>query len=1129
MTTQKIASTLYINNGKIDPVTTRFNLDPETCEELGRMTPEFGYNGLGLVVFQRTYSRIKEDGTNEDWKDVVIRVIEGVMTIRKDHMLRNCLRFVDDEWQEYASKMAISMFKMEWLPPGRGLWMMGTKYSRERGGMSLYNCSACCTSEDLVHSAEWTMDCLMNGVGVGFNTEWRGTATIPDKTDSFEYVIDDSREGWVGSLIALLCSYIPSKMYKKCQYPTFDYSLIRAEGEPIAGFGGTSSGYAPLEKLHKRVEGYLDCFCNGVIVVDDKPKKYGHTRLIADIFNAIGACVVAGNVRRSAQIMLGDPEDEEFLNLKNWEVNPERSDVAWMSNNSIVLKANQNFKDFSNIPEIAKRIRDNGEPGMINLHNIQNFGRIGKPMKDEATLVNPCFSGDTLIAVADGRNVVTIEELARIGDDVPVYSIDPVSLEISIKMGRHPRVTGENMQLIRVHFSYPNKSEYLDVTPNHKFILNDGREVEARNLVKGDSVPNFRKGPNGNDDYIVIHTNGSKIAEHRMIKEFHSKDEFKVTYEEGVYNGCCRTHNVVVHHKDENKHNNHPDNLEITTASEHVKIHNVEYIGKGNPMYGKTHSNETKELMRQKVFERCADPEYRKKLSDGQTPELRKISSDRFKAMKLKWDIERTNKNQASTDLETVKSENGASLQVIKVCENKKCNEKFEIPWDRREQGYCSISCANTNKKNVEARRAGLHKSAAGRSKETFHKQAMIYKDLQEKCEPNPVMKKEWESACKKSEVSYRFQRICDNPWIAKGWREFKEMVDEHNHRVLSIEYLPGKHTVYNITIDDNHTLAVVTKAEQNNVKLSGVFVGNCGEINLCNEETCNLAEVFPPRCKDKEAFLQALDYATFYASTVSLHRVHRPETQHMIAKNRRIGVSVSGVAQWESMKDHPGWSTMNYTAMTEYLREGYKLVVARNKQLAQDAGVPESIRKTTVKPSGSISLLAGCTPGVHYPVSRYAIRRVRVGASSPIVQSLIDAGIPHEPDSYSDNTLVFEFVIDHGDVRPCEEVSPWEQFSVVAMMQRCWSDNSVSSTIYFDKEKDGPDVEKMLAMYIPILKSVSMLPHSGHGYKQAPYEPINEETYNARKDAYRQPDFSNMKNSVPSGSKYCSGDQCEM
>ena len=286
---------------------------------------------------------------------------------------------------------------------------------------------------------------------------------------------------------------------------------------------------------------------------------------------------------------------------------------------------------------------------------------------------------------------------------------------------------------------------------------------------------------------------------------------------------------------------------------------------------------------------------------------------------------------------------------------------------------------------------------------------------------------------------------------------------------------------------------------------------------------------MFPPRCKNVDVYYNALRFATFYASTVSLLPTHRSETNAVVAKNRRIGVSISGVAQWASGDVNAEWGEMNYTKMTKFLREGYKVVKGTNIELAESAGIPASIRITTVKPSGSISLLAGVTAGVHYPVSRYAIRRMRIGADSPLVDALKESGIPYEKDTYSDNTLVFSFAIDHGNVRSADEVSPWEQFSLVATMQRCYADNCVSATIYFDKEKDGPDVEKMLAMYIPILKSVSMLPHAGHGYVQAPYEPITRERYLELKDVYSIPDFSKMSGNVPEGSRFCSGDTCEL
>jgi len=300
-------------------------------------------------------------------------------------------------------------------------------------------------------------------------------------------------------------------------------------------------------------------------------------------------------------------------------------------------------------------------------------------------------------------------------------------------------------------------------------------------------------------------------------------------------------------------------------------------------------------------------------------------------------------------------------------------------------------------------------------------------------------------------------------------------------------------------------------------------------EISLENMELCNLSENFPPRCDGPERFYKALEYATFYSSTVSLLPTHRPETNAVIARNRRIGVSISGVAQWASGAVPKSWGEMNYTRMCAFLREGYRVVKRTNMRLAEEAGIPASVRVTTIKPSGSISLLAGCTPGVHYPFSRYAIRRIRIGETSPLVKPLIEAGVPCEPDQVSENTLVFEFVLDHGPVRSCEDVSPWEQFSLVQMLQKHYADNCVSNTIFFDREKDGPDIEKMLAMFIPSLKSISMLPHTNSGYAQLPYESITKEEYEKRLASFSYPVYNQVQDNVPVGSKYCSNDQCEL
>jgi len=654
-------------NHKQPIVTERFVLQSDCVKLLQQKKPNFGFGGFGEATYYRTYSRIKEDGSQEHWADTVERVINGIMSVRKQHYKTSCLGWKEDYWQEFASKLAITMFDMKWLPPGRGLWVMGTNYVYERGGAALNNCGAVDTT-DLAAAADWAMDMLMCGVGIGFNTVWQGEGVIsPDKSSSENFVVPDSREGWVASVRRLIECYTHGKTWVK-----FDYSKVRPEGAVIKGFGGTASGHKPLLQLHDRVEEFLDAFCAG---------KTDTTRCVADIFNAIGACVVAGNVRRSAEIALGAVDDKSFLDLKNYEKYPERSEIGWMSNNTVILTKSE---EFYQLPQIAERIRNNGEPGIMNRINVQKFGRYGEEAEDKAWLVNPC-------------------------SEIPL--------------------------------------------------------------------------------------------------------------------------------------------------------------------------------------------------------------------------------------------------------------ESFEL---------------------------------------------------------------------------------------------------------------------------------------------------------------CNLAEVFPARCESEDEFYEVLEFATFYASTVALLPTHRSETNSIVVRNRRIGVSLSGVAD---MLDELG-----ATELTQRLRKGYKLVKQTNAELAAQAGVPASIRVTTIKPSGTISQLVGVSSGMHFPTFKYAIRRMRAGNNSPICEVLKRAGVPHEDDTYSENTTVFEFPIDQGKTRKATEVSAWEQFAFLAMLQREWSDNMVSCTVYFDTKTEGHQIEHMLAQFAPTIKSVSMLPHSDTGaYKQMPYEGISKAEYSKRLKDMPNLDWSLFGGSDGMESRFCSNDSCEV
>lgn len=354
----------------------RFSLDSSFVSSLRKEKPNFGFNGFGEFIFYRTYSRMINN-RQESWADVVVRVVDGVFSIRKDFYLKNYIYWNEPFWQKYAKEFAKRLFDMCWLPPGRGLWAMGTNYIYERGSMALYNCAFVDLNNTdpyaLPNSYSWLMDTLMNGVGVGFSAYPEAMNVVGrNKKPTYTYTIPDSREGWCESVRLLLMSFFVSS----AQRPKFDYSKIRARGLPIKSFGGIASGPEPLKELHEQI-------------INRCMTDIKSVQLKMDLANLIGCCVVAGNIRRSAEIALGYC-NESFMDLKDYSKYPEREAWGWTSNNSVVL---EHPEDFENLHNIAKRIKNNGEPGYVNVKNFK-YGRLGKHKDnapiDHATGINPC-------------------------------------------------------------------------------------------------------------------------------------------------------------------------------------------------------------------------------------------------------------------------------------------------------------------------------------------------------------------------------------------------------------------------------------------------------------------------------------------------------------------------------------------------------------------------------------------------------------------------------------------------------------------------------------------------------------------------------------------------------------------
>src|SRR5882672_7546191 len=144
--------------------TPRFFLLPEYVEQLYKTSYSMGYeeSNFGEIVYHRTYSRIKEDGSQENWYDTVLRVVNGIFTIRRWWFETHNLPWNEMRSQERAWRLALSMLRMTWLPPGRGCWIMGTEYLYERGSMCLFNCGFV-DVKDLDDDLAWLMDTLMCG------------------------------------------------------------------------------------------------------------------------------------------------------------------------------------------------------------------------------------------------------------------------------------------------------------------------------------------------------------------------------------------------------------------------------------------------------------------------------------------------------------------------------------------------------------------------------------------------------------------------------------------------------------------------------------------------------------------------------------------------------------------------------------------------------------------------------------------------------------------------------------------------------------------------------------------------------------------------------------------------------
>lgn len=388
---------------------------------------------LGYITFKRTYARrTKEDDINsptEELDQTIDRVIKACKTQLK-------CGFTEDEEKDIKDVF----LKLKGSVAGRFLWQLGTKTVSRLGLLSLQNCAF--TTVDSVEAFTWAMDALMLGSGVGFNIQKEYVYQLPkvkkakikrEDTNDADFIVPDKREGWIKLLDLTLKAH-----FQTGEDFTYSTVLIRGKGAPIKGFGGTSSGPEEL--------------CWGINeinkILNNRAGKKIRPIDALDIMNVIGSIVVAGNVRRSAEIAIGDADDLQYLASKRWDLGNIPNYRA-MSNNSIVCN------DIELLPEqFWDGYNGNGEPfGLINLNLARKVGRLNETQYPDPNVAgfNPCAEQSLApyetccLAEIFLPNVTSKEELIKVAKYL--YRINKHSLALPCHLKQTEEIVHRHMRM----------------------------------------------------------------------------------------------------------------------------------------------------------------------------------------------------------------------------------------------------------------------------------------------------------------------------------------------------------------------------------------------------------------------------------------------------------------------------------------------------------------------------------------------------------------------------------------------------------------------------------------------------------------------------------------------------------
>jgi adenosylcobalamin-dependent ribonucleoside-triphosphate reductase len=1017
-----------------------FTLQEPHRTELLQREMDWSDNPIGLVTLYRTYLRQKNDGTLETWNECVLRVIEGMFSFQKTHVVNSGLLWDEGKAQKTALDAADRLFQFKWTPPGRGLWMMGTDFVWERGGAALNNPLSLDTNV-LTQEYGWVRlgDIDADEVTVLSSTKlyardnatsaqatWvKGQLTAVEVHPCKKIVVQD-RSGNETSIVGSL-----NHRWFRRRYKT-DWERVTTEDllvgdylpsvRPPRNYKISSQGvqHGLFFADGTRSNGELHQFKEGVSLLEAYFTNVEHI----DSDHAV--------VRQCPHAWGRLPEGSY------------RTDKRYMYGFVAGLVAGDGH--VSAQPQVTI--------SSARLDELEEIVTICKELGINCSA--PSVSSTTSNLVSD-RNPGYVIRL----------HVDDLDEQFFVKSSHKSNYMASN------HGA--NRSSWRKVVS-----ISDAGEQEVRCLT----VPHYEQFV---IDGFVLTSNCAFVSTQNIDTEF--SEPFRFLMDMSMLGVGCgfdtRGSGKVVVNRPEGE----PEVFVVPDTREGW----VESIGRLIDSYLIPGSRPVEQDT--KLVRRYGEPiSGFGGVASGPLPLVQGFLG--IKDILEKY-VGHALDSVGITDIQNIIGKIVVAGNVRRTAEI-----AFADPADK----------AFRTMKDWQLNAVETGAAPPPELKEVSEEDYNIYAANLFNPEGEKIVAK------------YK-----NEPWAYKfgGWRWAS------NNSLFASVGMDYSEIATSIAVNGEPGLAWLENMREygrmkdgKNSKDKKAMGGNpCLEQTLESYELCTLVETYPSRNANAKDYYETLKIAYLYAKTVTLIATHNAKTNTVMCRNRRIGTSQSGIID----------------AMAKFGRHYYQ------KNLADIAyekiehfddvysdwlGVPRSIKKTSVKPSGSVSLLANVSPGIHYPKVRYGYRTMRIAKGSPLVPILSAANYRIET-SVSDplRAVVVYFPIIGKDDVPCEaDASIWEQFTNAVMMQKYWADNQVSITISF-KPEQVKDIAKCLSTFDSELKGVSLMPLFDHGYKQAPYITADKEEVVAYKKSLLPLDTSQMHNleegDNAESNKFCDGESC--